>query len=282
MASEAPSNPLPIFYNDLVPLSSNVHTGWKSRQASEAPFLVGAHAVPITVDEFVAAQRFVPIIFSTGPSPVPLALMGLNEGVNVFVDDKGKLLESNFYVPAYIRRYPFMLARINQNAEELSLCFDPTSGLVGEFDEGNALFEDGKPSETTSAILKFCEEFEMSAQRTNAFVEELKKLDLLMEGEVSIQPVGSEQPFVYRGFHMVSEEKLRELRGDELRKMNQNGMLALIMAHLFSMALVRDIFGKQIMQGKGPQVPGFSPAEPEAAPEAKPAKKSKKTEPAAG
>ena len=278
MASEAPSNPLPIFYNDLTPLSSNVHTGWKSRQANEAPFLVNAHAVPITVDEFVAAQRFCPIIFSTGPNPVPLALMGLNEGINVFVDETGKLIDTNFYVPAYIRRYPFMLARINQNAEELSLCFDPTSGLVGEFEEGNDLFEDGKPSETTSAILKFCEEFEMSAQRTNAFVEELKKSDLLMEGEVSIQPVGAEQPFVYRGFQMVSEDKLRELRGDELRKMNQNGMLALIMAHLFSMALVRDIFGKQVLQGKGPQLPGISPP---AEPAAKPAKKSKKAEPAA-
>ena len=46
-----------------------------------------------------------------------------------------------------------------------------------------------------------------------------------MDGEVAIQPEGAEQPFVYRGFQMVDEEKLRELRGDELRKMNQNGML---------------------------------------------------------
>ena len=58
---------------------------------------------------------------------------------------------------------------------------------------------------------------------------------------------------------MVSEEKLRALRGDALRKMNQNGMLPLIMAHLFSMAMVRDIFGKQVQQGKGPPVPGFTP-----------------------
>src|SRR3546814_17888950 len=50
---------------------------------------------------------------------------------------------------------------------------------------------------------------------------------------------------------MVSEEKLRELRGDELRKMNQNGMLPLIIAHLFSMPLIREIFGRQVEQGKG-------------------------------
>ena len=58
-------------------------------------------------------------------------------------------------------------------------------------------------------------------------MEELIKADLLMDGEVAIQPEGFEQPFVYRGFRMVDEEKLRNLRGDELRKMNQNGMLPL-------------------------------------------------------
>src|SRR3546814_11771583 len=74
--------------------------------------------------------------------------MGLNEGINVFVDESGKLLVDNAYVPAYVRRYPFMLARLRQDSDELSLCFARESGLVGAFDEGNALFEDGTPSET--------------------------------------------------------------------------------------------------------------------------------------
>ena len=43
-----------------------------------------------------------------------------------------------------------------------------------------------------------------------------------MDGEVAIQPDGADQPFVYRGFKMVNEEKLNELRGDQLRKMNQS------------------------------------------------------------
>jgi hypothetical protein len=254
MATQPPANTLPLFYGGLEPLSSNQHGDFKSRSAQKAPFLANTHAVPLTIDEFVAAQRFFPIVFSSGDTPVPLALMGLNEGVNVFVEDDGAL-RGELYVPAYIRRYPFMLARLRPEAEELSLCFDPSSDLVGQFEDGNALFEDGKPSETTNAILRFCEEFEMSAQRTSAFVTELKQLDLLMEGEVSIQPTGVEQPFVYRGFQMVNEEKLRDLRGDELRKMNQNGMLPLVMAHLFSMALMREIFGRQVQQGKGPQLP---------------------------
>jgi hypothetical protein len=157
-------------------------------------------------------------------------------------------------VPAYIRRYPFMLARLRPDADELSLCFDSQSGLVGDFEEGQPLFQEGQPSEATNAILKFCEEFELSAQRTNAFMKELKDSELLIDGEVSIQPSTSDQPFIYRGFQMVAEDKIRELRGDTLRKMNQNGMLQLIMAHLFSLPTIREIFGKQIQQGKGPQL----------------------------
>jgi hypothetical protein len=74
-----------------------------------------------------------------------------------------------------------------------------------------------------------------------------------MDGELNID-VGQEQPFNYRGFQMVNEEKLREMRGDILRQWNQNGMLPLIYAHLFSLELVREIFGRQISQGKGPVV----------------------------
>ena len=76
--------------------------------------------------------------------------------------------------------------------------------------------------------------------------------DLRMEGEVAIQPEGSEQPFVYRGFQMVDEEKFRNLRGDELRKLNQNGALPLIMAHMFSLSVIREIFARQMRQGTGP------------------------------
>jgi hypothetical protein len=256
MATEPPSTGLPIFYGGLEPLSSSAHSGYRSRSSDRAPFLTRNHAVPITIDEFVAVQRYFPIVFSMGENPVPLALMGLNENVNVFVDDEGKLI-GEAYLPAYVRRYPFMLARLQPDAQELSLCFDPTSGLVGAFDDGEALFDDGKPSEQTNNILKFCEEFELSAQRTVAFMTELKDGGLLMDGEVSIQPPGSPQPFIYRGFQMIDEQKLRDLEGDELKRMNQNGMLPLILAHLFSMSIVRDIFAKQVQQGKGPEVPGI-------------------------
>lgn len=249
----APANNLPLFYKDLVPLSSIDHADYHARSLDTAEFLVGQHAIPLTSDEFVSASRYFPIVFSSGENPVPLALMGLNEGVNIFVDDQGKLINP-VYVPAYVRRYPFMLARLNPDSEDLSLCFDPTSPAIGKFEEGDALFAEGQPTEPVNSVLEFCRTFEEAGQRTSMFVEELKKADLLMDGEVAIQPEGNDKPFIYRGFQMVDENKLRELRGDVLRKMMQNGILALIFAHLFSLQLMREIFAEQVRSGKVPEL----------------------------
>ena len=240
---------LPLFYNSLEPLSSQAHANYRIQTQNRAPFLVGQHAVPITTEEFALAQRTMPIIFSSGDDPIPIALMGLNDGVNVYVDADGALIDPNTYVPAYIRRYPFMLAKLTPTAEELSLCFDPTANMIGAFDEGEPLFVDGQPSETTKSILSFNELFEQAGARTAAFMKELVESGLLMDGEISIQPEGASQPFVYRGFQMVNEEKLVELRGDQLRKMVKSGMLPLLYTHLLSLSLMRDVFQKQLDRG---------------------------------
>ena len=254
MASQAPIN-LPLLYRGLEPIQRQVHGDKNFRRLNTIDGLSTTHAIPLTVDEFALAQRYYPIIFSSGDNPVPLALMGLHEGTNTFFDADGKLLEPNAYIPAYIRRYPFLLARLNEGSDQLSLCVDPTAGAIvdgGKKGEGEPLFDGDEPSAQVSEILNYCEQFEQAGHRTAAFMEELKTHGLLMEGEVAIQPEGQEQPFIYRGFQMVDEDKFRAVRGDELRKMNQNGMLGLIMAHLFSLALVRDIFYRQVVQGTGP------------------------------
>jgi hypothetical protein len=216
MASAPQASGLPLFYNELVPISLEDHGNLRARRTDKASWLAKQHAVPLTVEEFPMAQRSFPIVFSIGDNPVPLALMGMSEGVNVFVSDEGDV-EANIYIPAYARRYPFMLAKLTPEAEELSLCFDPTSDLVGNFDEGNLLFEDGQPTEHIKNTLNFCE------------------------------------PMVYRGFKIISQDKLRDLRGDVLRTWNKNGMLALVFAHLMSLELVRDVFAKQAQQGLLPQ-----------------------------
>ena len=253
MAS-APQQPqLPLFFNDLMPLNSRDHKNYRSKLIDSAPWLAKAHAIPLTCDEFVQAQRNFPIVFSSGENPLPLALMGLNEGVNTFVDNAGKVTEA-VYIPAYVRRYPFMLAKLQQDATELSLMFDPTSEAIGEYEEGDRLFDDeGNTSEATQRILDFCQQFEQSAQRTQAFLTELKQADLLMDGEVAINQQGTEQPFVYRGFQMVNQDKLRELPSEKIEEWQKNGILMLIHAHIFSLDVMRTIFGRQVAQGTAPQ-----------------------------
>ncbi|MEM7666670.1 MAG: SapC family protein [Pseudomonadota bacterium] len=252
MAS-APQPQLPLFYKDLLPLNSRDHGDWKVGAFESASFMAESHAIPLTVDEFVDAQRNFPIVFTSGDNPLPIALMGLNEGVNTFIGDDGKIV-SDVYVPAYVRRYPFLLAKLQPESEDMSLCFDPNAGVVKKQDDGNVLFDgEGKPTEYTNGVLEFCRKFEESGQRTRAFLEELKKLDILMDGEIAITRADqSDKPFVYRGFRMVDEKKLRELPADTLEALNKNGMIMLIHAHLFSLNLMRVLFERQIAQGKVP------------------------------
>lgn len=253
MAS-APQNPaLPLFYKDLIPVNSQQHANWKTRSTDKATWLVNVNSIPLTVEEFPQAQRFTPIIFTTGENPIPLALFGMNEGVNVFFDADGTM-STPVYVPAYARRFPFLLAKLRPEADELSLCVDPTTDLVGEDVDGQPLFDGDQPSEATKGMLQFCENFEVAGNKTANFMAELAKHKLLMDGELNIDLGNGQPPFNYRGFQMVDENKLREVRGDVLRTWNQNGLLPLIYAHLYSLDLVRDIFGRQAAQGKLPQV----------------------------
>ncbi len=256
MAS-APQPTLPLFYNDLMPLNSRDHAKWRMKPVEGIKWLAGQHAVPVTVDEFVQVQRFCPIVFSAGGDSVPLALMGLNEGVNTFIDEHGKPTD-DVYVPAYARRYPYMLARLTPDAQELSLCFDPTFGGIGDSKKGEPLFEkDGKPAAAVQAALDFCEKFEEAGARTQAFIAELNKHDILMDGEVAITAnENPDTPYIYRGFRMVNEEKLRALDAETVKAWTNNGIMALIFAHLFSMDTMRIIFSRQVAQGKMPaQVP---------------------------
>ena len=181
--------------------------------------------------------------------------------MNTFVDKKGKLRDEAIYLPAYVRRYPFLLARLNKDSEDMSLCFDPSSNLVGESKDGELLFDsEGKPTEHCQAIMGFCERFEQAGQRTRAMTDQLMQHDLLMDGEVSIERGDAPgKPYVYKGFRMIDQDKLRQLDGATLEKWNKDGMLPLLYAHLNSLDLMRMIFAKQEQQGKIP-APNPQPA----------------------
>ncbi len=239
-----PAQQLPLFYGSLVPLSSQFHPHHGLTVRDNLNYTRVTHAIPITVDEFAIAQRHYPIVFGLGENPAPLALIGLQEGDNLFVGDDGQW-QAGAYIPAFVRRYPFMLARVNQATDELSLCFDDTSGLVTAEAE-DKLFAGGEATETTKNILAFCEQFEQAIFRTRAFMDEIAKLELLIDGEVTIQQPNMPEPAVYRGFQMIAEDKLQNLRGDQARKMVQSGLMGLLYAHLFSLSQISGLFEKQV------------------------------------
>ena len=250
MASAAQNATLPLFYKELTPINSRDHATWRSRTTDKASWLAAQNVVPLTIEEFAEAQRHYPIIFSVGDAPVPLALMGLNEDVNVFVEADGSLAEA-VYIPAYARRYPFMLARLSPESGDLSLCFDPTTDLVGEFAEGTPLFDGESPSEACRSTLQFCEQFEIAGQKTGTFMSELAKHDLLMDGELTVQREDAGQPFVYRGFQMVDDDKFRALGADVLHEWTRSGIVDLIIAHRLSLGRMGNVFDRQQRRGAG-------------------------------
>ena len=232
---------LPLFYNNLIPLTSDLHADWGLVQRDNLAFARATHAIPITVDEFMVAQRHYPIVFSDQGGGVPLALVGLREGENLFIEENGQW-KATAYIPAYVRRYPFMLARLSEDTQVLSLVLDDTAGAIVP-DGADKLFDaDKQPTDAVKNILQFCEQFEQAVARTRSFMEELNKLGLLMDGQAQMQAPGQPDPARFSGFKMVDEQKLQNLRGDQARKMVQNGMLGLVYAHLFSLSQMRELY----------------------------------------
>jgi hypothetical protein len=241
MMASQPAAQLPLFYKNLIPLASDLHADHGLLERKDLAFARATHAVPVTVDEFVMVQRHYPIVFSDGAEGVPLALVGLKEGENLFVNEEGQWREGA-YIPAYVRRYPFMLARLTPEADVLSLVFDDTAGSVVAGADNRLFGDEKEPSEATKGILQFCEQFEQAVARTRGFMEEVGKQGLLMDGQAQIQLPGMAEPATFAGFRMVDEQKLQNIRGDQARKMVQNGMMGLLYAHLFSLSQMRELY----------------------------------------
>ena len=250
MATAAPTQELPLFYSSLEALNSGQHGKYASaggERSRMACACCAGHGGRVRASAAPLPDRLLGR-WGSGSAGAD----GPERGRERFPGPDGHPHDPSIYIPAYMRRYPFLLARLRPDSDELSLCFDPTSGAVGEFDEGEAAVRWRPAFGATKAILQFCEQFETAGQRTAAFIQELKN-ERPADGRRSRNPARrAPQPFIYRGFRMVDEEKLREMRGDELRKMNQSGLLPLIYAHLFSLSQIREVFARQIQQGKGP------------------------------
>lgn len=226
-----------LFYSRPEPLNPELH-GKLGVKRLDTPFKFAkaGHAIPLTVGEFPLAAVTGPIIF-VGDEKLPLAVMGLNAGENMFVRDDG-MFEPGVYVPAYVRRYPFVFANDDAN-QQMVLCVDREADFVVEGGDLPFFEKDGQPSEYTKACMEFCNNFELERQRTMSFVQLLQDLDLFELKTANFTPPAPEgqavQPQKIAEYFGVSEEKLNALPAEKYLELRDNGALAQIYAHLLSL-----------------------------------------------
>jgi hypothetical protein len=226
-----------LFYNKPEPLSPELHKNMGVKRL-DGPFGFArtGHAVPLTVTEFSIACLTFPIIF-VGEDKTPLAVMGLNAEQNMFLRDDG-LFDPGIYVPAYVRRYPFVFAN-DDAAQQSILCIDRSAEFVVEGGDLPFFNEDGSPSEYTQNCIEFCNNYEIERQKTLAFVQILKDLDLFEVKRATHTPVNPDgtagEPQQIAEYFGISEEKLNALPHEKLAELRDNGALQQIYAHLISL-----------------------------------------------
>lgn len=225
-----------LFYAKPEPLSTQTHGSLGvNRTAKPYRFVSQANLVPLTVAEFVPASLSYPVVF-LGDAKVPLAVMGLREGENLFVTSDGDF-RVDAYIPSFVRRYPFVFAA-DQSNERLVLCIDRAAPFVAENAEV-PFFENGQPSSYTQTAMQFCNDFETERRRTEQFVGLLTELDLFETREATFQPMNPDgtpaAPVKLADYFAVSLEKLNKLPNEKFLELRDNGALAQIFAHLFSL-----------------------------------------------
>lgn len=226
-----------LFYSKPEPLSKEMHSKLGLRRMDKPfGFATASHVVPLTVTEFPVAGINYPIIFA-GERFQPLAVMGVSAGANLYIQPDGSF-EIGAYIPAYIRRYPFVLAA-DATREQLVVCIDRDASMLGE-DYDLAFFNDkGEPSDYTNGCIQFCNDFETEGRRTESFIKLLKDLDLFETKRSTYTPTNPDgsagEPQTVAEYFSVSEEKVKALPIATLKDLVDNGALAQIYAHLVSL-----------------------------------------------
>ena len=232
-------------YRDPVLVDSVLHRHKKLQPLTDFSIAGGMHAVFITATEFPQAALDFPLVFiNVGDAAeatdaarsvlTPIALLGVSADENLHVEG-GRW--TGRYVPAFIRRFPFVAAAV-AGADAPGVFID--AGWPGLNDSvGEPLFDDqGQPAETLTRAMAFLERFEQEAQRTRQFCARLAELDLLKEMQADATlPTGD----LVRvdGFLAVDESKLLALPDAVVLELHRNGMMTLLHAHLMSLSNLR-------------------------------------------
>ena len=221
-----------LFYKQPELLNHEAH-GSLGLRRPERPFEFArtCRALPVTLSEIASAQKHFPIVFSDLENPVPLAVVGTTDDVNLFIDEQGQW-ERETYIPAYVRCYPFALAA--RSDDEFAVVIDRAAEAISDNPEQPFFDADKKVTPETQALIDFCGRYDAEIKRTTQFGQRLKELGLLAGQQVSRKTQdGKEVPVA--NYVAVDSEKLNDLDDAVVKELFGQGFLAGAFAHLFSL-----------------------------------------------
>jgi len=221
-----------LFYNKPVALNKTVHKNLRIKPTDgDFGFARTTNSVILAGVEFSKAAKEYPIVFAkAGEGVVPVALLGVRNAENLFVAEDGSW--DARYVPAFVRRYPFVLAETGSVAQRV-VCID--EGFPGfSADDGEPLFVADEPTPTLQQAMNFLEDYQAHYVRTEAFLKRLQALDLLVSLNARVDLVDGQQ-FGLSGLLVVDEKKLLALNDAAALALFKSGELAWIYCHLMSL-----------------------------------------------
>lgn len=195
-------------------------------------FCAKVRAIPLVLGEFVLAARTYPIIFHQSTQMIPLAVVGIVDDVNLFVDDNGNW-ESETYCPAYVRRYPFAIAS-ESGSDRLAIVVDMAFPWLAPGGQ-NQFFANGQPTQATQQMIEFCKGYEGDRRVSEDLLKQLEALDLVTAQQAQYQPPGTSENLAFANYFGVDEERLRNLSDSKFLEMRRTGLLGIVHAQLWSM-----------------------------------------------
>ncbi len=222
-----------MFYDSAVPVSSQRHVGLSVKAGGDYAFARKANSVPLTAVEIRRAVADYVVVFAGQDEAVmPVVILGVEAEHNLFVKEDGAWDAS--YVPAFVRRYPFVFAE-SADAKTFTLCLDESFSGCNREGRGEQLFDaDGERTQYLEAVLNFAKDFQVQHQRTRTFCKRLVDLGLLepMQAQFTL-PGGTQRGLT--GFMAVNRTRLKALGREALGDMAMSDELELIYLHLQSL-----------------------------------------------
>lgn len=210
-------------------------------------FCSKTRAIPLTISEIAEASRHFPVVFGSQEELQPLAIVGLLDDVNLFVDEDGNW-DPYAYVPGYIRRYPFGLAA-ESGGDRFALVID--AGFEGVHrDADRKLFADGQLSELSRQALEFTKTYETDRRLTEQVFKAVKGLNLITGQTAQYTPTGAQTPQAFAQYWGVDERKLVELSDEEFLKVRKLNVLPILYAHLLSLGNWRNLILRRMRRYK--------------------------------